>query len=287
MDKIFRLFVFTAFSALISLFPVCASAGLMATNDFRYGDEGTKQDAFTVYAPTSENMLVGVQGAFSKKNSYGKIYTARIPITYTGELNMATITPFVYSHHAGMTAYGGRFALSTVLSLKNETKDSFMITLNGGHALIKADDVNDGLVKFQQTALGLSVEATIQHQFKFTVEGSGFFKPTKGMNNDRLASSVFDFKDLIDINGYQIIDEIPNAIVSVRARRTFQPDFENAIYIGYSKMSFRNMGSANSYIAGMEFFVSDDITWDIGYNYFKYHEVSAKQYFRVGVSTTF
>ena len=258
-------------------------AGGMAQNDFRYGSKGLKQDTFTVYMPVVYKVLCGISGSVYKSNDFDKIHAARMSFSYTGESNIAEITPFAYSHKLGMTAYGGKLKLSTAFGKK---EDSLNISLTGGHAIIKGE-TSGGIQKFQQTAIGIEAEQTVYKQFMFSLGFAGFLKPSEQMDNYTLSRSIFDMKDLIDFNGYEFLSVLPEWIASVKFTRNFQPEFDSAMYAGYSKVSLRNLKSANSYIAGVQFFINEDTTLDIGYNFFKYHEASVNQYFKIFVSTMF
>lgn len=256
----------------------------MAQNDFRYGSKGLKQDTFTLYMPIVYKVLAGVSGSVYKSNDFDKIHAARIPLTYTGESNIMEVVPFMFSHKLGMTAYGGKLRLSTAFGKK---EDALNISLIGGYATIKGKTDGSGIQKFQQSALGIEAEKTVYKQFTFSAGFAGFLKPSEEMDNYKLAQSIFDMKEIIDFNGYEFLSVLPEWIASFKFTRNFQPEFNSAMYVGYSKVSLRNFKSANSYIAGFQFFVNEDTTLDVGYNVFKYHETSANQYFKILVSTMF
>jgi len=289
--KKFKFFYQAFFLAVLSICAIAcpgkSDAAGMAQNDFRYGAEGLKQDTFSLMFPASRNLILGAEASVYKTNEYEKVHSAKIPVSYAGRTNLASFKPFIYSHHLGMTAFGGQISLSTIFSLQNETKDSIMLSITGSHAIIKGEKTSGDIEKFSQTAFEMKAEAEVQSNFKFIAGGAGYLSPSKNMKAEGLSKSVFDMKDLADINAYQIIRELPEWAANVKFIRNFQPDFNNSFYAGYSKISFRNSHDANSYIAGMEFFVSEETTWDIGYNYFKYHDKSASQYFRIFVSTVF
>lgn len=256
-------------------------------NDFRYGSEGLKQDSLSFLFPVTRRLIAGAEGTIYKTNAYNKVHSAKLPLTYTGTENLATFTPFIYSHHLGMTAFGGFFSIETVFSFQNETKDTLSLSLLGGYASIKGESTAGEIEKFSQTSLGLKAEMNVQQNFKFIAGGTGFFNPSNNMEEKGLAKSVFDMKDILDVQAYQVIRDLPEWAASVKFVRTFQPDYDNAFYLGYSKISFRDIKGANSYLAGMEFFVSENTTWELAYNFFKYQDTSAKQYFRIFVSTVF
>jgi len=263
-----------------------ASAGMMARNDFRFGSAGFKQDTFSIYMPLAYKFISGISGTFYKSNDFDKIHSAKIPLSYTGETNLIEFEPFIYSHLHGMTAYGGKLSLSTTLTAP-ENPDYFHLSISGGHAFIKGEKAAEGLSEFQQTAITLKAEKNFYGQFSFNLSGTGFLKPSENTDNTNLTGSVLDFKDLADFNGYEMLRILPEWIISARIHRNFQPEFDSGAYAGYSKISLRNLKPANSYTAGIEFFLNGDTTLDFGYNYFKYHETSANQYFRLLLSTMF
>jgi len=272
------------------IFSMPAHAGMMAKNDFRFGSGGFKQDSISLFFPAAYKLLAGIEGTFYKSNDLEKIHSARLPLVYTGETNLAEFSPFIYSHRAGQSAYGGKLMLKTTFTNpKNE--NFFHLSITGAHAFIKGNRTDEGLTDFQQTAIELKAEKNFYRQFCFTISAAGFLKPTKGTNNLNLQSSILDQKDLIDFNGYGMLTVLPEWIASVTVSRNFQPEFNSEVYAGYSKISIRNFEPANSYSAGMKFFLDpeseSDPTLDFGYNYFKYHETTAKQYFRILISTMF
>lgn len=281
MKSIISLFVFLLVFAIT---PV--SAGMMAQNDFRFGSVGFKQDTVSVYMPLAYKFLAGLSGTFYKSNDFEKIHSAKIPLSYTGETNLIEFTPFIYSRMRGMTAYGGKLSLSTTFT-EPKRPDYFHLSISGGHAFIKGEKNTEGLSKFQQTAIELKAEKNFYGQFCFTLSGTGFLKPSDNTDNTNLTGSVLDLKDIADFNGYEMLRILPEWIVSAKIHRNFQPEFDSGAYAGYSKISLRNLQPANSYTAGIEFYINGDTTLDLGYNYFKYHETSANQYFRLLISAMF
>lgn len=286
MKKLFRFLVTTLLFSAIILTRSSANAAVMIKNDFRFGSTGFKQDTLSIYVPMSMRIMAGASGSYYKSNDMNKVHSVKLPLVYLGESNMAEAVPFAYSHKNGMTAYGGKISLTTNL-LPHESENFFYLTLTGAQAWLKGHKTNTGLTNFSQSAIELKAETSYYKEFHFTLSAAGFAKPTKGTNNKNLAASIFDQKDLVDFNGYEMLKTLPEWIISTKVSRNFQPEFNSSIYAGYSKLGLRNMESANSYITGIEFYLEQDTTLDLGYNYFKYHDTSANQYFKVFLSLMF
>lgn len=272
---------------LAALFSACllpgANAAWWAENDYATGSNGLKKDSLTLFTNMAPRVTAGFNAAYYRDTaSYrDRVYSFRLPLTYSGDLFSVSVKPFVYpvSAKTRAGASGGKVYL---LAAVNEDPDAgyLRLALSGAWATQKARLNTADVKTFSQSAYEVQVEKSYFNQFFFLASASGFTKPS-GVTNAALANPALDQSELAYLGTFRQVNAIPEWAAAVQLARSMKPEFDSHLYAGYSKISYRGMKAANSALAGIKVGVTEKATLDLAYNLYKYEGANWKNYYKI------
>lgn len=279
---------------LAVLFSTClipgANAAWWVENDYATGSNGLKKDSFTLFTNASPRVTAGLNAAYYRDSASYKdrVYSFRLPLTYSGNMYSVSVKPFVYpvSAKTRAGASGGKVYL---LAAVNEDPEAgyLRLAVSGAWASQKARVTTAAAPKtFSQSAYEVQVEKSFFDQFFFLASASGFTKPT-GVSNGTLLNPALDQSELAYLGTFRQITAIPEWAAAVQVARSMKPDFDSHLYAGYSKISYRGMNAANSGIAGLKIGLTEKSTLDLAYNFYKDEDANWKNYYKILVQLFF
>lgn len=273
---------------LAALFSAClipgANAAWWAENDYATGSNGLKKDSLTLFTNVVPRVTAGFNAAYYRDSaSYrDRVYSFRLPLTYSGDLFSVSAKPFVYPV-SGKTRAGAAGGKVYLLAAIDEDPEAgyLRLALSGAWASQKARVNNAADPKtFSQSAYEVQVEKSFYNQFFFLASVSGFTRPT-GVSNATLSNPAMDQSELAYLGTFRQVNAIPEWAMAVQIARSMKPDFDSHLYAGYSKISYRGMNAANSGITGLKIGLTEKATLDLAYNFYKDESAAWKNYYKV------
>ncbi len=275
---------------LCALLPGPAAAGWWAENDYGTGSNGFKKDSLTVFTDITRGMLAGAGGAFYRDTAgyREKVYSFRLPVLYTAKKHIYSLTPFLYpvSPAARSGAKGFRAYVQTSLT---EPGSENYFYLTGAAALAGQTAKLAGLPgkkDFTETALEVQAEKSYYGQFYLLASLAAFSK-SGAATNGNLVTPALDHSEMAYLGTFRQVTALPDWVATAQITRNMKPEYASHLYIGYSKISFRQAPGANSVIGGMKLELSPRTTLDLAYNFFKMEDATCKNYYKILLRTVF
>lgn len=264
-----------------------AGAVLWLENDYAFGSNGLKKNSLTVFRKTSRAFTSGLNVSFYRDSaSYTeRIYSARLPLMYSGPAYFISLKPFLYpvapSTRSG--AYGGK--LYALVSVDEGQDESFThLIFSGSWARQKAffsDTAAPERKEFSQYAFELQAEKSFYGQFFFLASAAGFTTPGNGASNANLVKPVLDQAELAYLGTFRQTTAIPEWVLAAQVARNMRPEYDSHLYAGYSKISFRDADRANSLVGGLKLNLNEKSTLDLAYNAYKAQGTAWKSYYKL------
>jgi len=273
-------------AAIAALTVPHAPAAWWVENDYSAGSNGLKKNSLTVYRKTTRAFTSGLNVAFYKDRAgYGeRIYSFRLPLMYSTPRYFVSLKPFLYpvSPYTRSGAAGGKLYLLTSLT---ETQDeSYTHLIFSGAWARQKSFVNDaGTLErktFSQSAFEMQVEKSFFGQFFFLASAAGFPK-SPGISNSTLVKPVLDQSELAYLGTFRQLNAIPEWALTAQVARSMKPEYDSHIYLGYSKISFRQAELANSAVAGLKMALNEQSSLDLAYNAYKQESSAWKNYYKI------
>ncbi|MCM2267033.1 MAG: hypothetical protein NDI60_04580 [Elusimicrobiales bacterium] len=284
-----HLLLAAAFSAF---FTASASAAWWLENDYASGSNGLKKDSFAVFTKLTPRLVLGANTAFYRDSAAyrDKTWSFRLPLMYSGETLSVSLKPFIYPVASGSRsgASGAKVFLLTSVS-EGDDESYLRATVSGAWAAQKSrvlENAVPGRKNFSQSAFEVQVEKSYFSQFYFLASAAAFTKPS-GVSNATLVTPAMDQSELAYLGTFRQITALPDWAMTAQVARNMRPEFDSHIYAGYSKISFRRAGAANSGIAGIKLGLNERSMLDLGYNLYKEEGAAWKNYYKIGLQVFF
>jgi len=273
-------------AAIAALTFTHASAAWWVENDYSFGSNGLSKNSLTLFRKHSRVLTSGLNVSFYKdKTGYAdRIYSFRVPVMYSGSKYFVSLKPFLYpvSPLTRSGASGGKLYLLT--SLMDETDESYLhLAVSGAWASQKAFMTEAGTPvrkTFSQSAFEVQAEKSFYGQFFFQLTGAGFPK-SPGISNSRLLRPVLDQSDMAYLGTFRQLTALPEWALTAQVARNMKPEYDSHLYAGYSKISIRQAGIANSAIFGLKLGLNEKSNLDMAYNAYKQENSGWKSYYKL------
>lgn len=273
-------------AAIAALTVPHAPAAWWAENDYTTGSNGLKKESLSVFRKTASPLTSGLNISFYKdRTGYGeRIYSFRLPLMYSGPTYFISLKPFLYpvSPLTRSGASGGKLYL--LASLSDSPDESYThLAVSGAWARQKAFISEAGTLErrsFSQSAFEVQAEKSFYGQFFFQATAAGFPKPA-GASNSTLVRPVLDQSDLAYLGTFRQLTALPEWALTAQLARSMKPEYDSHLYVGYSKISFRQADRANSVTAGMKLGLNEKSSLDMAYNAYKQERSAWKSYYKL------
>lgn len=265
-----------------------AGAAWWMENDYSFGSNGLKKNSLTVYRKTSSAFTSGLNFSLYKDGAAYKdsVYSLRAPLMYSGAGYFASFKPFYYPlnsyTHSG--AWGGKLYALTSLGEEPADESYTHLILSGAWARQKSRRLESGAVEnksFTQTVFEAQAEKAFYGQFYFQASAAGFLKPGGGAANANLVKPALDQADLAYLGTFRQITALPEWAATAQVARNMRPDYDSHIYAGYSRISLRQAGKADSFVTGLKLGLNEKSTLDLAYNAFRAESSAWKSYYKL------
>jgi len=280
-----------ALTALLWL-PSVSRAAWWAENDYSFGSNKFQRESLTLFTRLSPALVGGANASYYKDGGpyRDKAWAFRAPLMYSSGKLVLSLKPFVYPASSAIrsSASGAKFSALFPL-LESEDESYIHLTLSGAAARQRTllnFRTGPDTEAFSETAFEAQMEKSFYNQFFFLASAAGFSKPEKARNSN-LVNPVMDQGELAYLGSFRQVTALPQWAVAVQFARNMAPDFDSYVYAGLSRISFRNLEDANSFLGGMKMKISDNATLDFAYNFYKTNGITGKNYYKLLVQVFF
>ena len=273
-------------AALAALCARPAAAALWLENDYSFGSNGLAKNSLSVFTIPVRNLTTGINASFYKDDGAydGKVYSFRLPLTYSGPRWFVSMKPFLYPVDGDTRsgAYGGKLFL---LASVDEGNDESYLRLSASGAWAKQeartlDAGPSGKKTFDQSAFELQAEKSFYGQFYFLASAAAFSKPD-GVSNATVVTPAMDQSELAYLGVFRHVTALPDWVMTAQVARNMKPDYDSYIYAGYSKISYRRADKAGSFIGGIKLNLNEKTNLDLAYNAYKQDSAAWKSYYKL------
>lgn len=268
-----------------ALAALCASplrAAWWLENDYIFGSKGVGRDSLSVFRRHSAALASGLNASYFRDNGAyeDRVWSVRAPVIYTTPGALVTFKPFLYpySPKTGSSAYGAKAAVATALG--EEADDSFLHLVLSAAAARQRAYSGTARRSFTQAAFEAQLEKSYYGQFYLLASAAAFTKPA-GVSNRALSAPALDHGDLAFLGTWRQVTELPDWSAGVQLARNLRPEYDSHIYAGYSRISLRRAGKANSWLTGLKLGLNEKSTLDLGYNALKAESARWTNYYRL------
>jgi len=272
--------------ALLLLSSPGLNAAWWAENDYATGSNGLKKESFTLYSNVSGRLAAGLNAGFYRDRAVyrDRVYFFRAPLMFSAKKYFVSLKPFVYPVSNGTRSGASGGKLYFLYSLNEEADESYLhLSLSGAWARQRARQNYAGVLRetrFSGSAFEVQVEKAYYGQFFLQATAAGFTKPA-GASNARLVTPALDQAELAYMGTFRQVTALPEWVMGVQIARSMKPEFDSHLYAGYSKISYRSAGAANTGIAGMKLYLNGKSSLDLAYNMYKDEGAAWKNYYKL------
>lgn len=273
--------------SLIFFWTPALYAAWWSDGDYSFGSNGFHKESLSVYHNVSTNVTIGMNVMSYKDDVIYKnaSFSFRMPFSYSSRKFIISVKPFYYPNLSGIRskAYGAKFYYFTSLFESEEPKEdsSNLIFSASGARQETIVASNSGLKdkKWTEVSLEMQVEKNFFNEFFFFISAA-LFRSFNNIKPSDLINPVLEHSEMAFLGTVNKVTDIPESSLNFQFARNMGPDFNSHLYIGFSKISFRELKDIHSAILGMRIKVSDNLFADTVYNWFKPNGSGNKNYYK-------
>ncbi len=291
----------TFLCAALLLLPAAAHTAWWAENDYSFGSGSFRRESLSVFTRVSPAFMGGANASFYKDRDHGlkKAYAFRTPVMYSRRNLAISMKPFIYPASSGTGSSARGAKLYALFPLQEETEESRLhLTLSGAVARQQTPLLSPsgpaGRETFSENAFEVQMEKIYYKQFFFQVSAAGFSKtgtsrnsnPTRNPGPDSI-NPVMDHGELANMGTFRQVTALPKWTAGAQFARSMAPGYDSYLYAGFSRISFRSTGDADSILGGIKFNPSGYSTFDFAYNFYRINGATGENYFRLLIQVFF
>lgn len=281
--------IFLAFT----LFLVCSlplKAAWWAENDYTWGTQGYKKDSLSFFKTVSTRTIIGLNAGFFKDDNVyrDKVYTFRMPLIYSAKNYSCTFKPFYYTGNADIdsNAYGAKLYFLYPFG-ENSNSDSVE---SHTHLIFSASAANQNTrilkngqlkkTKFTEASFEAQVEKNFFNSFFFLFSGA-MFANFSDIKQSNLINPALDHSELSFMGTFAPVTQLPKWVVNMQFARNMDNEAASHLYFGFSRIRMESSPNAFSAITGMRAKINQKTSVDLAYNWLKFDNISARNYYKI------
>ncbi|MBP5430209.1 MAG: hypothetical protein J6Y25_04960 [Elusimicrobiaceae bacterium] len=270
MKKLFFLLVVLGFSSL------SVSAGeITGTADYT-GASAFQQVKVGGLWQFGLNWSTGLEAKMADEKAFkNNVYEVKVPFQFSSDALSFSVTPFYYLKNTSDSKDYNAFGISSqfILMLEDNAVDEiyshvFMgaaFARQEGFLLAEGGDVHHQY--YSQAAYTLGLHKNFYRAFSFEVLGTLFQYPD-GVSNVDGWRGILDQQDLVSLQTYEIVHELPKYTFGGRITRMWA-EKRATIYLGYRFGEFHTADPEHSFVIGNSFTLASWASLDFGYNHLR------------------
>jgi hypothetical protein len=281
--------------AILGLLPVAVSAnGITGSAEYVGSSEFNQVKAQALWTP-SLNWSIGLEGKWAKEDAFeNPIYAAKLPLIFQNDLFSFHLTPFYYFKNKSDKKEYNAFGVSSklIFMLEDDSLNELYSHAYLGAAFARQEgtlwkegqDPSDQY--YSQAAYTLGLHKNFFRAFSFEVIVTGFQYPD-GIKGVQQWRGILDQQDLVFLQSYDIVHELPKYTVGTRLTRLWT-DRQATLYVSYRFGEFYTADPGHSFVLGNSFVIADRVQCDLAYNHLRtVHNDNKRDVFRVLLKAMF
>ncbi len=221
------------------------------------------------------NWTVGLEGKYAKEDAFkDPIYAVKLPMAFESDALSFTLTPFYYFKNKSdaqknYNAFGVNGKL--VLTLEDDAVNELYSHVYLGAAFARQegtrlyDTGREAHNYFSQAAYTAGLHRNFFRAFSFETLVTAFQYPD-GITGINRVRGILDQQDLVLLQSYDIVHELPKYTVGARITRLWT-DTRSTLYASYRFGEFYTALPEHSIVVGNTFAVRPSILCDLAYNH--------------------
>ncbi len=222
------------------------------------------------------NWSVGVEGKWADEDAFkDPIYEVKLPLAFETDLLALQVTPFYYFENKSDKKEYNAFGVSSklVITLEDDALNELYSHAYIGAAFARQQGTlwKGGEVPtdqyYSQAAYTLGLHKNFFRAFSFEVIGTAFQYPD-GISGVDAWRGILDQQDLVALQSYEIVHELPKYTVGGRITRLWA-DRRATIYLSYRFGELYTADPEHSVVLGNSFVLAERLQFDLAYNHLR------------------
>lgn len=224
----------------------------------------------------SLNGTVGVEGKWAKEDAFeDPIYEVKLPFVIGADILSLHITPFYYFKNKSDDKEYNAFGVSgrVVITLEDDAANEMYSHAYIGAAFARQEGTvwKEGEAPadqyYSQAAYTLGLHKNFFRAFSFEAIGTAFQYPN-GITGVEAFRGILDQQDLVSLQSYDIVHELPKYTAGARITRLWADD-RATLYLSYRFGEFYTADPEHSFVLGNTFVLADRVLCDLAYNHLR------------------
>lgn len=227
------------------------------------------------------NYSIGIEGRWADEDAFKKpIYEVKLPMIFENDLLSFQLTPFYYFknksdqdkyNHNEYNAFG--ISSKLIFTLEDDSLNELYSHAYLGAAFARQEGIlfkegNEPSDQYySQAAYTLGLHKNFFRAFSFEAIGTVFQYPD-GITGVQGFRGILDQQDLVFLQSYDIVHELPKYTAGARLTRLWADD-RATLYLSYRFGEFYTADPEHSFIAGNSFKLTDRMLCDLAYNHLR------------------
>ena len=286
------------FLLLLVMLGMCSlmvSAGSVTGAAEYAGSNAFNQVKARVLWQPSLNFTAGVEGKWAKEDAFkDPIYEVKLPLALETDLLSLHVTPFYYFKNKSDDKEYNAFGVSgkLIVALEDDSLNELYSHAFLGAAFARQQGTlwKEGEAAsdqyYSQAAYTLGLHKNFFRAFSFEAIGTAFQYPD-GITGVQAWRGILDQQDLVFLQSYDIVHELPKYTVGGRLTRMWV-DRMATIYLSYRFGEFYTADPEHSFVVGNSFVLAERLMVDLAYNHLRtVHNDNKRDIFYVQLKFTF
>ena len=219
---------------------------------------------------------IGVEGKWAKEDAFeDPVYAVKLPLAFESDLLSLHLAPFYYFKNKSDDKEYKAFGISgkLVITLQDDAVNELYSHAYLGAAFARQQGtltMEDGTQSdqyYSQAAYTLGLHQNFFSAFSFEAIGTAFQYPD-GITGVANIRGILDQQDLVYLQSYDIVHELPKYTVGARLTRLWT-DKRATLYASYRFGEFYTADPEHSFIIGNSFPLAPWAMCDLGYNHIR------------------
>lgn len=224
----------------------------------------------------SLNGSVGIEGKFSDEKAFkDPVYVLKTPLSFQSDLFSFTLNPFYYFKNKSDQKEYNAFGVSgqLIMTLEDDSANELYSHAFIGAAFARQQGtlaLDTGRISdqyYSQAAYTLGLHKNFYRAFSFEVIGTAFQYPD-GITGVQAFRGILDQQDLVSLQSFDIVHELPKYTVGGRITRLWAEDHAT-LYGSYRFGEFYTADPEHSFVLGNTFTLAPWILCDLAYNHLR------------------
>lgn len=281
--------------AVLGFYPLGLSAGEITGVAEYTGASSFNQVKARALWQFDLNWQAGLEGKWADvKDFKDPVYALKLPVEFKTDLLSFQVAPFYYFKNKNEGKEYKAFGISSklVFMLQDDAINEMYSHAYLGAAFARQygtlwmEDQASADQYYSQTAYTLGLHKNFFRAFSFEAIGTAFQYPD-GITGVQAFKGILDQQDLVFLQSYDIVHELPKYTVGARFTRLWADNY-STLYLSYRFGEFYTADPEHSVVLGNTFILAKWAACDLAYNHLRtVHNENKRDIFYAQLRFTF